>query len=90
MSDHSVVEEPQSGVSKPPPVLMWEVRVAEGRLEDLIAYAKQHADPSAEIYAAHDPDRLVLIDPSGLGLPDVPGDLVARPAHAWPFGKIAR
>ena len=71
-------------------VLMWEVRVEDGRLDELIAYAKQHADASAEIYAAHDPDRLVLIDPSGRGLPDVPADLVARPAHEWQFREIAR
>lgn len=71
-------------------VLMWEVRVQDGRLDELIAYATQHADAGAEIYAARDPDRLVLIDPSGRGLPEVPTELVARPAHEWQFRKIAR
>jgi hypothetical protein len=69
---------------------MWEVRAAEGRLDDLITYAQQHADLSAEIYAANEPDRLVLIDPSGQGLPDVPTELVARPPHEWSFTKLER
>jgi hypothetical protein len=71
--------------------LMWEVRAAEGRLDDLVAYADAHADPSATIYRAGPPDpRVVVIDPSGRGLPDVPPELVARPPHAWPFDQVAR
>lgn len=71
-------------------VLMWEVRAAEGRLDDLMAYAKEHAHPSAQIYAASEPDRLVLIDPSGHGLLGVPTELIARPPHEWPFRRIDR
>jgi hypothetical protein len=71
--------------------LMWEVRAADGRLDELVAYADQHADPSALIFRAGEPDpRVVVIDPSGRGLPDVPGELVARPPHAWPFEPVAR
>jgi hypothetical protein len=101
VSDDSVVEEPRSGggapvdkgvadggVSKPHDVLMWEVRAADGRLDDLIAFARLHADRTAEIYVATDPDRLVLIDPSRRGLPEVPYGLVARPPHQWVFSKL--
>ena len=71
-------------------VLMWEVRVAEGRLAELVAYAAQHADPSAQVYAASDPDRLVVIDPTGRGLPGVPAELIARPPHEWTFRAVPR
>ena len=71
-------------------VLMWEVRAADGRLDELAEYADAHADPSAHIYRAGPPDpRLVLIDPSGRGL-DVPDELVARPPHRWRFDEVAR
>lgn len=72
-------------------MLMWEVRATEGRLDDLVAYADAHADPSAQIFrsAADDP-RVVVIDPSGRGLADVPDELLARPPHAWPFESVAR
>jgi hypothetical protein len=71
--------------------LMWEVRAADGRLDDLVAWADANADPQAAIYRAGPPDpRVVVIDPSGRGLPDVPGDLVARAPHAWPFDEVAR
>jgi len=67
---------------------MWEVRASEGRLAELIAYAREHADPSAQIYAASDPDRLVVIDPTGRGVPGVPGDLIARAPHEWTFTPV--
>ncbi|HZZ96560.1 MAG TPA: hypothetical protein VFE19_06085 [Jatrophihabitantaceae bacterium] len=71
--------------------LMWEVRAAAGRLDELVAYADQHADPSALIFRAGESDpRVVVIDPSGQGLPDVPSELVARPPHAWPFAPVDR
>jgi hypothetical protein len=69
---------------------MWEVRAAEGRLDELVAYAIKNADPAAEIYAANDPARLVLIDPSGRGLPDVPAEFVGRTPNEWQFRKLAR
>jgi hypothetical protein len=74
---------------------MWEARAAPGRLDDLVAFAQQHADPSAQLFRADagpaDPDaRLVVIDPSGRGLPDVPAELIARPPHTWPFTPVAR
>jgi hypothetical protein len=71
--------------------LMWEVRAADGRLEDLIAFVDGRADPRALVFSSADPEpRVVVIDPTGRGVPDVPGDLVARPPHAWPFEQVMR
>jgi hypothetical protein len=70
---------------------MWEVRAAEGRLDELVAFVQRAADPAAQVYRSERPDpRIVVIDPSGHGLADVPGDLVARPPHAWSFTAVAR
>jgi hypothetical protein len=72
-------------------VLMWEVRAADGRLDDLVAYVCAHADPDAQIYRADGGDpRVVLIDPSGEGVPAVPPELIARPPHEWHFEQVAR
>ncbi len=71
--------------------LMWEARAADGRLDDLIAYVSAHADPSAQIFRSDgDEPRVVVIDPTQQGLPDVPADLVARPPHAWTFHAVVR
>jgi hypothetical protein len=71
--------------------LMWEARAAEGRLDDLVAYAAEHADPSALIFRSDQPDpRLVVIDPSGHGISEVPDYLVARAPHVWPFERVQR
>ena len=86
----SGAKDPETPRSAGQSVLMWEVRAAEGRLADLVAYAREHADPSAQIYAASEPDRLVVIDPSGRGLPGVPSDLIARPPHEWTFRAVPR
>ena len=72
-------------------VLMWEVRAAEGRLDDLVAFVAAAADPSAQVFRSDAPDpRVVVLDPSGHGLSDVPAELVARPPHAWTFEAVAR
>jgi hypothetical protein len=68
---------------------MWEVRAADGRLEELLRYVLAQADPAAEVYrAGGDEPRVVVIDPSGVGVADVPDELVARPAHSWPFDRV--
>lgn len=77
-------------MSDDPSVLMWEVRIAYGRQDELLAYVREHADASAQIFVAEDPARLVVIDPSGQGLPDAPAELVARPAHEWTFRIVER
>jgi hypothetical protein len=71
--------------------LMWEVRVATGRVDELLAIIMAQADPSAQVYLSAGPEpRIVVIDPSGRGLPEVPNDLVARPPHTWPFEPVPR
>ena len=72
-------------------VLMWEVRAAEGQLDALVQYVLAHVDPSAQVYRSAAPDaRVVVIDPSGRGVADVPAELVARPPHAWQFEPVNR
>lgn len=71
------------------PTLMWEARAAHGCLEDLIEFARSHAAASAQIYRGAD-DRVVVIDPSGRGLPEAPAHLLARPAHQWRFEPVDR
>lgn len=71
--------------------VMWEVRAAEGRLAELVAFVDAHTDPSALLFRSAEPDpRVVVIDPTGQGVVDVPTDLVARPPHAWPFEAVQR
>lgn len=67
--------------------LMWEAKAADGRADDLAAFALEHADPSAAVYRSAD-DRVVVIDPTGRGLVDTPAELVARPPHVWPFDRV--
>ena len=69
--------------------LMWEVRAAPGRLDELVAHVVAHADPSAQVYRTGGGEpRVVLIDPSGRGVPDPPPGLLARPAHQWTFERV--
>jgi hypothetical protein len=71
--------------------LMWEVQAAAGRLDELVSYVDAHADPAATIFRSAEPDpRVVLIDPTGRGLADVPAELIARPPHSWPFESVER
>jgi hypothetical protein len=70
---------------------MWEVRAASGRLDELVDYVRAAADPAAQIFRSGEPDeRVVVIDPSGIGVPDVPRELIARPPHLWSFDEVAR
>ncbi len=70
---------------------MWEVRAAAGRLDELVSYVDAHAHPTATIFRSAEPDpRVVVLDPSGRGLAEVPADLIARPAHSWPFETVER
>jgi len=72
-------------------VLMWEVRAAAGRLDELLHYVLAHADPAAQVYrsSAGEP-RVVVIDPTGRGIPDLPDDLAARAPHSWDFETVPR
>jgi hypothetical protein len=70
---------------------MWEARAVPERLEELVAFARAHADPAAAIYRADGPEpRVVVIDPTGRGLPQPPAGLAARAPHAWSFTPVAR
>jgi hypothetical protein len=68
---------------------MWEAVAAPGRLEELLAWAMQQATLQADLYRGAD-DRVVVIDPTGVGLPDPPDELIARAPHAWDFDPIHR
>jgi hypothetical protein len=70
-------------------VVMWEAKAAPGRADDLVAHVRRTADDSAEIYRSAD-DRVVVIDPTGRGLDDVPAELIDRPPHAWHFDRVER
>jgi hypothetical protein len=71
--------------------LMWEVVAASGRADELVAFVLAAADPAAQVYRSAGPQpRVVVIDPTGTGIADVPADLTARPAHSWPFEPVAR
>jgi len=68
---------------------MWEVRAADGRCDELVAYVRAHAGPGVQVYrSAEGEPRVVVIDPTGSGVPDVPGELIARPAHEWRFDPV--
>lgn len=73
-------------------VTMWEVRAADGQLEQLLAWLLPRLGPGAQVYrsAAGEP-RVVVIDPTGEvtdRLAGVPAGLIARPAHAWQFEAV--
>lgn len=71
--------------------VMWEVRAAEGRADELVAFVLAHADAAAQVYrSSAGEQRVVVIDPTGRGIADVPEDLVARPPHMWHFEPVPR
>ena len=68
---------------------MWEAQAADGRVEELLAHVLAHAAAQADVYRSED-GRVVVVDPTGRGLADVPPALLARPAHAWGFEPVPR
>lgn len=69
--------------------LMWEAVANEASVDELVAYVATHADPSADVYRSSDA-RVVIIDPTGRGVPDAPAELMARPPHQWSFERVDR
>jgi len=79
--------------------LMWEVRAAEGRLDDLLAWIEgnvvaflghQQGCRAVDVYRS-DADRAVVIahfDAEPADLPEPPEELLARPVHQWPFELV--
>jgi hypothetical protein len=63
---------------------MWEVRAAEGRLADLIAYLLTTVPAGTQVYQSAD-ERVVVI---GETVPGPPADLVARAPHVWDFERV--
>ncbi|WP_375480626.1 hypothetical protein [uncultured Jatrophihabitans sp.] len=80
---------PTTSENPQPRTLMWEVKAADGRLDELLALVLARADPAADVYRSGD-GRLVVIDPTGRGVEDIPAELLARPPHAWPFEPVPR
>ena len=72
-------------------VLMWEAQAAAGRLDELLQHVLGHADPAAQVYlsSAGEP-RVVVIDPTGRGIPDLPDGLATRVPHSWDFERVPR
>lgn len=69
--------------------VMQEMRAAAGRLDELIAFVQAHANAQAQLYRSADgPPRVVVIDPSGSGISDVPPELVTRPPNRWTFEPL--
>jgi hypothetical protein len=73
-------------------VTMWEVRAADGQLEQLLAWLLPRLPPSAQVYrsAAGEP-RVVVLDPTGEvtdRAAGVPAGMITRPAHAWQFEAV--
>ncbi len=72
-------------------VIMWEVRTVAERVDELVAWVVATADPAAQVYRSHGLEpRVVVIDPTGRGLPEVPAELLARAPHSWPFEAVPR
>jgi hypothetical protein len=69
--------------------LMWEAKAVAAHAEELLAWALDVAAPEADVYRSADA-RVVVIDPTGRGLPEAPGQWLARPAHSWSFERVAR
>ena len=72
-------------------VLMWEVRAVAGRLDELLDHVLRHTDPAAQVYrSSAGESRLVVIDPTGQGVGDLPEGLAARDPHIWAFESVPR
>jgi hypothetical protein len=79
-------------------VTMWEVRAADGRAAELLAWVLSRTAAGSQVYQSvpgsgtdAEETRLVVIDPSGTArqrLADPPAGLVARAAHAWDFDPV--
>jgi hypothetical protein len=69
--------------------LMWEAKAVPEGADRLLAWALAAAPAEAEVYRGGD-GRVVVIDPTGTGLPEAPDWLLARPPHVWPFTRVPR
>ncbi len=72
--------------------VMWEIRAAEGRLDELLDWALGRIDASARVYRSNGGEpRMVVIDATGQAarqLADPPLELIDRPGHSWEFSPV--
>ena len=62
---------------------LGQLNAEPGRVDDIVAFLLANAAATASIYRSDGADpRVVLIDPTGRGVPDLPSGLAARPPHA--------
>ena len=66
--------------------VMWEAKAADGHADELLAHVLAHIPDGAQVYRSS--DRVVVIDPTGHGVPEPPAGVVARPSHVWEFERI--
>jgi hypothetical protein len=76
--------------------LMWEARAAEGRGEELLAWARGQvlaAQPLRREFFRAPQDRVLVITwwdaAYGDELPEPEGELVTRTVHRWRFEAVA-
>ncbi|WP_432570210.1 hypothetical protein [Kineococcus sp. SYSU DK005] len=70
---------------------MWEVRAAEGRLDDLVDWLRGAVRTgwTRDVYVSADERIVVIATGQGpLQLPEPPAALVRRAPHQWSFRKI--
>ncbi|CAN5540684.1 hypothetical protein BH10ACT8_BH10ACT8_28140 [soil metagenome] len=71
---------------------MWEVKAAEGCLDELLDWVRPRLDPTAQLYRSAGPEpRVVVIDPTGQAattLAELPAAYADRPPHAWDFDRL--
>lgn len=79
--------------------LMWEVRAADGKVGDVIAWIEGNVVPflshrqdcrAVDVYRSAQ-NRAVVIahfDGEPVDLPEPPDELLARPVHQWPFERV--
>jgi hypothetical protein len=98
----STAESVQPTRSEPPEhdTVMWEVRAAPTRADDLVAWVHGEALPSLlaqegcrqiDVFDAAD-ERVVVIarfNGPAARLPDPPADLLRRPPQAWSFRHLS-
>lgn len=74
------------------PTVMWEIRAAEGRLDELLDWALGRLDPTARVYRSNGGEaRMVVIDGTGQAagqLADPPAELIVRAGQSWEFSPV--
>jgi hypothetical protein len=76
-------------VSTAATTVMWEAVAAAGRVEELLAWARERIPAQAQLYrSVGDRQRVVVIDPTAQAaalLTAPPAELLDRAPHSWEF-----